>query len=93
MRTLNELYLLLWEYIKDMESLDDGICNFILWMHVHSHKNFRISEEEYKLLIHHLKQNKPPQKEYRAWWFPDGEKGTKQRKEFVLSMIEKTKQQ
>ena len=92
MRTLNELYLLLWEYIKDMHELDNGICNYILWMSLHSEPHFRITEEEYILLIDDLRQNKPIQKEFSVWWFPNGEAGTKQRKEFVLSMIEKTKQ-
>jgi len=87
MRTLNELYLLLWEYIKDKEELNDGLCLFIisLWsMGV-------FTEKEERLLIEDLKNNKPENTGLQ-YWFEEGETGTKQRKEFVLSMIEKTKQ-
>ena len=89
MRTLNELYLLLWEYIKDMEELDEGLCIYLHWIEVER----IITTEEYMIIYRHFRDNKPKlNMNYFPFCFPNGETGTKQRKEFVLSMIEKTKQ-
>jgi len=86
MRTLHELYLLLWEEIKDMEELNDGLCffTFCLW-------GIGIfTTEEEQSLFDDFKHNKPENAGF-PFWFEDGETGTKQRKEFVSQMIEKTK--
>ena len=88
MRTLNELYLLLWEMIKDENDLCEGLCYFVFTIY----KQHNISYNDERRLLAHMKQHKPINLN-KIFWFPDGEKGTKQRKEFVLSMIEKTKQQ
>ena len=86
MRTLNDLYSLLWEEIKDMEELNDGLCKFI----IHLWGKGKIDTLEEFILVQNFKENKPENTGF-PFWFPDGETGTKQRKEFVLKMIEKTK--
>ena len=88
MRTLNELYILLWDYIKDMDELNIGLCVFMFNLHLKRD----INDNELQILRNSFKYNLPDKPNEYPYCFPDGETGTKQRKEFVLSMIEKTKQ-
>lgn len=87
MRTLKELYDLLYEQIKDKESIG-SLCTQIYKSETDS--------EEYQNLLTHLKANKPtfyrhskffwrPEFKYgRSFWWSDGtHAATQQRKEFI----------
>jgi hypothetical protein len=100
-RSLHELYVLLYDYMKYLESSRDfyifrtGICIYITRMH----NDDVISRTENDLLISHLKNNKPSDvlhSEFRyvpewygeSYWWVRAESGFKVRLRFVEKMIE-----
>ena len=97
MRTLNQLYLILWEEIKDRERIY-GLCPIINNMLNHK----IITYEEHDLLINHFKSQKPNKKlhvEFTKsstwsgslwWWLVSEDNNPVNRKLFIQKMIKIT---
>jgi len=82
MRTLHELYLVLWDKIKDEICLPFGLCHELEILFGNNHS-------EFQKIADSLHENTPMELSKYSW--PLTKKGTLQRKEFVLAMLEKTK--
>ena len=97
MKTLNELYLILWDNIKDKNYIK-GLCNEINYLTID-----KISNEEYDLLRNHFETQKPSKKQHSEflesptwlgdafWWTDDENDNPINRKLFIKKMIEITK--
>ena len=98
MKTLNELYLILWDNIKDK--------NYISSLCLEANKLYFadiISHEEYCLLTNHFESQKPNENQYSEflksdtwlgyafWWTDDENDNPINRKKFIQKMIEITK--
>jgi hypothetical protein len=96
-RSLCELYLLVYGAMKFRNSLISGICEYIRDLHNES----IISREEYYLLISHFKSNRPSldnhaefynaSRDGRPYWFELGRSGYDMRLRFVEKMLLITK--
>jgi hypothetical protein len=97
MRTLNQLYLILWEEIKDKQVID-GLCGEALDLFLVD----KITEFESHLLSHHLLSQKPSYTQHTefmlnkrwvggAWWWDINEdEDPVNRKLFIQKMIKIT---
>jgi hypothetical protein len=97
MKTLNELYLILWDNIKDLNYIS-GLCGEINYLLVD-----KISNDEYELLIRHLKNQKPSSIQHPEflesptwlggvfWWKDEEDTNPTNRKLFIKKMIKITK--
>lgn len=98
MRTLNELYRILWERIKDEEYIS-GLCSEITGLR----EDDAITYEEFLAIRGHFLSQKPSATQhtdftkhpnwgsYSAWWWkPDEDENPTERKRFVQRMIEIT---
>ena len=88
MRTLNELYKLLYEHIKHKEDLSYGLCLEARFMA----SGLIIEIYEGFLLREHIEKHKPKNYySYSKYGWPLIKEYTQHRKDFVLKMIEETK--
>lgn len=99
MRSLHELYLILWDSIKDKD-FDDGLCMEIFYLF----GNHEIKGEEYDVLIEHFESQKPNENLHSEflksnswkgcgyWWYIGKESSDEDRKLFIKKMIEITKE-
>lgn len=97
MRTLNKLYLILWEEIKDKQSIS-GLCAEILDLLYEE----KITDEEYSNLKYHFINQKPSNKQHEEftknerftddewWWDTDEDEDPVNRKLFIQKMIKIT---
>jgi len=100
MRTLNELYHILWNYIKDKKDIE-YLCDEIFKLYYHVDL---ISNVEYILLINHFRTQKPNEKQHteflqsknwkgsNSWWSAKERYNPINRKLFIQKMIKITKQ-
>lgn len=98
MRSLNTLYLLLWERIKDMEVIH-GLCFEMSGLG----REKTISQDEFDFLFRHFKSQKPDLLTHKEffnnnryegslwWWSTEEDKDPINRKAFIKKMIEITK--
>ena len=97
MKTLNQLYLILWDNIKHKNSID-GLCHEIFFL-----MEYKISEEECDLLIRHFKTQQPNENQHSEflesptwlggtyWWKDEEDINPINRKLFIKKMIKITK--
>lgn len=82
-RSLNTLYKLLWEQIKDRRNLDEGLCNECFWIIQ--------NKKELEMIKEHIQSNMPQLKlgTYTSifGWTAGS---TNERKEFVQRMVKET---
>jgi hypothetical protein len=96
-RSLHELYLLVYETMKSNILSIHGICEYIRDLRIEG----EISREEYYLLINHFRLNRPnldnhvefydASRDHNSYWFELGLSGYDVRLRFVEKMIEITK--
>jgi hypothetical protein len=99
MKTLNQLYLILWDNIKDLNYIG-GLCYEINYLLVD-----KISNDEYELLIKDLKNQKPNENQHSEflesptwrggayWWKDEEDINPINRKLFIKKMIKITSKQ
>lgn len=96
-RSLHDLYLLLYDYMKSKNLPIYGICEHINSLYLED----RISLDEHYLLMGHFRSNRPSLDKHidfyvasmvdKAYWFPLGPSGFSMRLRFLKKMIEITK--
>jgi hypothetical protein len=98
MKTLNELYLILWDNIKDKNYIN-GLCNEINKLYFAD----IISYYERQLLRNHFKSQKPDENQHSKflknptwlgdnfWWKDEEDTNPINRKKFIQKMIKITK--
>ena len=100
MRTLNELYTILYDNIKDEEGIQ-GLCAWVAQIY----REGFITRDEYYILVGHFLYQKPTpdlhpefysHKSYTSfvWWWDNYniKEATQQRKLFIQKMIQITKE-
>ncbi len=97
MRTLNQLYLILWEEIKEKKQIL-GLCTEILNLPYEG----KITDEEYSKLKYHFKNQKPSNEQHEEftknsrfiddewWWSIEEDEDPVNRKLFIQKMIKIT---